>query len=115
MITELRVAGLIVRLAFLVTLPKTAVIVALVDDGTGDVAILKVALKPPAGTVTEAGTVADEELEFKMTDAPPVGAAPVRVIVPSELAPPVTAVGFKLREPAIAGVTVRVAVFVVPL
>jgi len=53
---------------------------------------LKVAVVFPAGTVTVAGGVADSLELDRLTTAPPIGAAPVRVTVPvTELAtPPVT-------------------------
>ena len=59
---------------------------ALVDTG-------KVAVVAPAGTVMLSGTVAAAELEVKLIAAPPGGALPVRVMVPTELAPPLTVLG----------------------
>lgn len=47
----------------------------------------------PASTVTVAGTWATALLVESATTAPPVGAGPVRVTVPVEVAPPVTELG----------------------
>lgn len=63
-------------------------IVAEVVEETAVVVTVKVAEEEPAGTVTEPCTVADEELDESVTVLPPVGAAPLRVTVPVELAPP---------------------------
>ena len=49
---------------------------------TDDVVIVKFALKALAGTVTLAGTWADESLLPRVTDTPPAGAGPLRVTVP---------------------------------
>ena len=55
---------------------------------------MNVAEVAPAGTVTLAGTVAAAVLPLvRVTDAPPVGAAPVKRTVPVELFPPTTLVG----------------------
>src|ERR1700736_409179 len=53
-------------------------------------------------------------LIFTETTAPDGGAAPLSVKVPVEDAPPVTVLGFKVREVREGGFTVKVAVFVVP-
>jgi len=74
------------------------------------VVTVKVALVAPAATVTVAGTVAAVRPEVRLTESPPVGAAPVRVTVPVELVPPVTEVGFKLTVESTGALTVRVAV-----
>ena len=59
--------------------------------------MLKVALVGPRVTMTLAGTCAAEVLRSAMlTSAPPAGAAPFKVTVPVELAPPTTVPG--LRE-----------------
>ena len=90
-------------------------IVAVVTALTGVVLTVNVTEVEPAGTVTEAGTVALVELEDRLTTVPPVPAAPFRVTVPVELVPPVTVVGDSEIELRTAGVIVRVAVLLVPL
>jgi hypothetical protein len=74
---------------------------------------VKVALVLPAGTVTLDGTVATEVLLLESeTTTPPEGAPELRVTVPVELFPPLTLVGFKVREERVTlegGVMVRVA------
>ena len=62
------------------------------------VLIVKVALVCPATTVTFAGTVAAALLLDSATTVPPVGAAAVRVTVPVELAPPITALGLSASD-----------------
>lgn len=49
---------------------------------TGIVAIVNVALVLPPGTVTLAGSLADDELSLSDTTAPPAGAGPLNVTVP---------------------------------
>ena len=75
---------------------------------TGVVDTVKLAVTFPAGTVTEAGTVALAELLAKLMMVPDVPAGPVRVIVPVELAPPSTEGGFKVKMLRLAGVMVSV-------
>ena len=61
------------------------------------VLIMKVADVAPSGTETVAGTVAFlVSLLRSVTDNPPAGAAPLKVIVPIELAGAVTVVGLRL-------------------
>ncbi len=84
---------------------------------TDTVVAVNVALMLPAGTVTDAGTVTEDELSQTVTTAPPVGAGPVSVTVPCEELPPFTLVGFMLSAFSLtvtAGVTVSVAVRVTP-
>jgi len=65
------------------TVPQTAVIFGLEVTATGLVAITNVALEDPAGTVTEAGTVATELVsDVKFIFAPPLGAVAFNVTVP---------------------------------
>jgi hypothetical protein len=73
-----------------------------------------------------AGTVAEVELLFSVTNAPPTGAPLLNVTVPCEVLPPVTLVGFTVTDDRLAGggggggggnvggCTVSVAVRVVP-
>lgn len=75
---------------------------------TALVVTVKVLLLDPAGIVTEDGTCAAEVLLLLSETAAPVGgAAPFRVNVPVEAAPPVTALGFRVRDVKDATVTVR--------
>jgi hypothetical protein len=116
LVTEDNAAGLTVRVAVALT-PRVAVIIDVVGDGTPKVVTVNVREVLPAGTVTLAGTVAAAVLLLeRVTTAPPVGAALLRVTVPLELFPPTTVVGLRETEDTVtAGVTVRVAVRVVPV
>lgn len=70
-----------------------------VVESTGKVVTVKVALVAPAGTVTVAGTVAAPgRFAPRLTVTPPAGAPPDRVTVPVVEAPPVTLVGFTVKE-----------------
>src|SRR5712664_2917296 len=82
-----------------------------VDVATALVVRLKLALVPPAGTVTLEGTVAAGSLLESVTCAPPAGAGPFSVTVPAEGLPPVTLAGLRASEETIKaeGVTVSVA------
>ena len=76
---------------------------------TAPVATWNVAEVWPAATTTETGTVALLELVDRLTVAPPGPAAPERFTVPVDALPPMTELGFNVRETRTAGVTVRVA------
>jgi hypothetical protein len=70
----------------------------------------------PAGTVTEAGTVALGLLLESVTKAPPAGADPfILTVFPAVEPPPTTDVGAKVTPETRSGVTLRVAVLVTPL
>lgn len=73
---------------------------------------VNVAVVELAATVTEAGTVAADVLLLERdTTAPPVGAGPLSVTVPVELAlPPTTVVGDRLTDCATGGLMVSEAV-----
>ena len=77
-----------------------------------------VALVAPAATVTLDETVADMLLLERLTMAPPLGAAPLRVTVPVEGDPPVTVLGLSVIEVSVGldeeGITVREAVMLAP-
>jgi hypothetical protein len=108
-------AAFTVSIALRLAPPPVAVIVALPEP---DVVTLNEALVAPAGTVTDAGTVAVAvELESD-TASPPVGAAPESVTVPVELTPEVTADGLRVSAvalgPAATGSRVSVADNVTP-
>jgi hypothetical protein len=90
-----------------------AVTVAVTWLVTEEVVAVKVVEVAPAGTVTLAGTCTAELLLDRLTAAPPLGAAPLRVTVPVEEVPPVTVAGLKLSAPTVGrggGFTVSVAV-----
>jgi hypothetical protein len=73
----------------------------------------------PAATVTLDGTTATDGFELaSVTTAPPGGAGPESVTVPVALEPPVTEDGVSVSDERVGGgggVTVSVAVLVVPL
>jgi hypothetical protein len=71
----------------------------------------------PAGTVTEAGTVAMAALLLdNVTTAPIAGAAAFSVTLFAVVeTPPVTVVGFRVRELSATGFTVSVSVLLTPL
>ncbi len=86
-------------------------IVAGVVEETVVVETVKVALSEPAGTVTDAGTVALGLLLASVTTAPPAGAPAVNVTLPVEATPPTTLEGVSVKEPKpVPDVTVRTAV-----
>ena len=87
-----------------------------VELATGFVVIVNVALVLPAGIVTSAGTlIADGVSLLNDIVTPPIGAAPLNVIVPWEVDPPMTLVGLIVSKLNTGGVTVSAAVFVTPL
>lgn len=84
-----------------------------VVKATERVVMVKVPVVLPAATVTKAGTVADGSLLDRVTEAPPAGAAAVKVTVPVEDTPLATLTGLSATEESAAaetGVTVRAAV-----
>jgi len=103
-----------VSLAVLVVVPYVPEIVAELPC-TGLVVTVNVTLLLPAGIVAEEGTCATLVLLlFSETSAPAGGAAPFRVKVPVEEAPPVTVLGFRVSAINAAGFTVKFVVFVTP-
>jgi hypothetical protein len=77
---------------------------------TVDEVTVKVTVVAPAGTVTDVGTPATVELELKVTTAPPIGAGPLRVIVPVELVPPTNELGDTLTDDSLAAAISKVLV-----
>jgi hypothetical protein len=79
------------------------------------VVTVKVPLLAPAGTVTLAGTVAEEgRLLARVTTEPPAGAGPERSTVPVDGLPPTTVLGASVTDEGVGdGRTVRVAVSVI--
>src|SRR5436853_7563326 len=78
--------------------------VTAVDATTAVVVTVKLALLPPAGTVTLDGRAAMLGLPLdRETTAPPLGDGPLRVTVPVEdCVPPVTLVGFSVSDDRVA-------------
>ncbi len=109
-----RFAGLMVSVAVLTEPSAVAVIVAEVEVDTATVVTVNVVLVAPAAIVTEAGTVALELLELKLTVTPPDPAALGRLTVPVEEFPPATVVGLRVSPERPAVLIVRVAVWDVP-
>ena len=88
-----------VSVALWLTAAYPAEMTTFVGTLTAVVATVNVALLAPAGMVTLAGTVAIVVLLLaSVTTLPPVGAAPVSVTVPWDVLPPITLVGFSVRE-----------------
>jgi hypothetical protein len=75
---------------------------AAVEDATGVVPMLKLAVVAPCGTVTDGGTVADALLLDKFITTL-LAAAPVSVTVPVDEFPPITLVGLTVIEESAAG------------
>ncbi len=88
--------------------------VAVVDLSTRVVVIVNVAPVLPLAIVMLAGSLAAGELSLNDTTAPPLGAGPLSVTVPWEVAPPVALAGFTVSVLSTGGFTVRVAVLVTP-
>jgi hypothetical protein len=101
---------LIVNVAVFVTEPFLTVIVAVVEDLTEVVLTVKVTVVLPEAIVTEPGTVASFELLERVTTTPEEGAGPVRVTVPVDELPPVTAEGLRVTEVKTGASIVRAAV-----
>jgi hypothetical protein len=99
--SPLTVGGFMVRFAEDELLPDVALIAATVLAATGIVAISKVAVVLPEGTVMDALTVADDFEEDKSTTKPAVPAALVMVTVPTALPPPTTLAGDKETLPTV--------------
>lgn len=89
-----------VRLALRLTLPKLALIETTVVALTCDVPTVKRTVDCPAGTVTEAGTVAFDELHVKPIVIPPAGAGPRTETVPIVEDPPDTVLGLISTPPS---------------
>lgn len=77
---------------------------------TAVVVTVKLAEVLPAAIVTDGGTDAKELPLEIATVVPPLTAGRVRVTVPVEGFPPMTAVGLSVSEANVAGFTVSVAV-----
>jgi hypothetical protein len=91
------------------------VIVTLVDNTTGSVLTVKVAVVHAAGMVTLDGTIAAELLLDRNTTIPPAGAGPSSVTVPVEEPPPVTPDGLNVSDISVGGTMTIDADWVTPL
>ena len=88
-----------------------------VEATTALVVTAKVTLAVPAGMVTLDGTVATLELLLESETTAPLGAGPLRLIVPVEdCEPPITLVGFNVSDERVTagGVTVSDADLLAP-
>lgn len=84
-------------------------------EDTELVVTVKVAEVAFAATVTFGGTCAAAVLLLNSTTtAPTLGAGPVSVTVPTEVAPAGTELGFRVTELTTGGVTVKLVVCVAP-
>lgn len=106
--------GNTVRVAVTELLPIVAVMSAAVDFATFTVEIVKVAAEAPLETVTVDGAIALKSLDERLTTVPPGGAAPLRVMVPVLVSPPITEVGASVKVAGPGGVIVNVPVADVP-
>jgi hypothetical protein len=77
--------------------PSVAEIVTVSAVTSALVAMLNVAVVLPARTVTDAGSVTSDALELSEMTAPPVGAIPVSVTVPTEGEPPMSELGARVN------------------
>ena len=94
--------------------PRVPVIVAVVLEPTGKVAMPNVAVVCPPATSTLAGTAAAASSLPSATAIPPAGAGPLSVTVPVLETPPVTVVGSIDSAMACGGCIVSVAVLEPP-
>jgi len=95
--------------------PYVAVMVTVRLKETVLVVTVKLAVVPPAGTTTEAGTVATLVLLLdNETVAPPLGAGPESVTVAVDGLPPRTDVGLSETADGVGREMVKVPVFVAP-
>lgn len=103
--------GTTVRSASFFTPPPVAVIPTVVVVGIAKVVIGKLALFAPAGTSTDAGTLAIAGIPLARAICVSLGTGPVNVTVPVEPEPAVTDAGCKVSaDGAWGGVGVRVIV-----
>jgi len=112
--TDATVGAVTARVVVAECVPKlvvVAVIVSLSFAATATVVTVNVVLLEPAGTVTDAGTVAFLLLDVRATgSAPPVETAPTSVTVPVEELPPATDVGVTDTADTNGGHTVALTV-----
>jgi hypothetical protein len=107
-VSPTNVSGCIAKVAVIVAPPSLAEIVEFVLDETVNVVTVNVAELEPADTVTLAGVAALKLVELRLTNAPPVGAGPVRDTVPVDEDPPVTELGERDTEASAGGLIVSI-------
>jgi hypothetical protein len=106
---------LTVRIAVAVAPPAVPEMVAVEVAATVPAVTVNVAVVAPAVTVTLAGTVATAVLLLlRVTRRPPLGAGPLSVTVPTDVAPLVTMAGLSASALTAGAVTVSVADLVTP-
>jgi hypothetical protein len=102
--------ALTVRVALLVA-TKVPEMVTVVNKFTAEVVTVKLALNCPAGTVTEPGTLATDELLLESaTTTPPLAAGWPKVTVPWTGFPPVTFAVLRVKEVKVWAVVVAATV-----
>lgn len=101
---DAKMAGSIPSVVDCVSFPKVAVTVTEWPVVTETVGTENVMEDNPAGTLTQAGTLAYVELLIeRLTRIPPDGAGPFRVTVPVAVVPPATELGEKLMPISAVG------------
>ena len=100
-LTPANSGALTVRVTLWDEVPSDAVIVAVVVVDTDAVLARNVADFAPAATVTDPGKDTLALLEFSAIGIPPLGAAPLIVMVPVAEAPPSSVVGVIVRWPRV--------------
>lgn len=113
-VSDVRVAAVMLSIAFAEELPKVAVRVADVVAETAFVETMNVAEVAPPATETVAGTVALVVLDARDTAIPALGAGLLIVTVPVALEPPRTDVGATVSDVTVGAVIVKAALAVVP-
>ena len=114
--TETSVGALIVKFAVLEAPPaRVPVMVAITLALTAVVLTVNSTAVWPAGTVTDAGSVAAVLFDDKVTTVPPTGATTAICTNPLLDVPPIRLFGLRFIDSACAAFTPRVAVTVWPL
>jgi hypothetical protein len=102
------------RVALAALPPDVAVIVEVTGLDPAAVLTVKTAAVAPGETTIEVGSVAEAELEVRLTTKPPEPAGLLRMTVPVENPPAITMEGVRLRLIGAWGLTASDAVAVVP-
>ena len=110
-VTLVSTGGFTVNPAIMAALPAAeAVMFTFPPDAVGNVLTLNVPLDCPAAITNVAGTVARVvSLLTTLIVDPPAGAGPLRITMPRDPVPPVTAPGLNVRATIEGGTTVRLA------
>lgn len=107
---EERASGPTVRFALNVAEPRVAEMLVVALALSAWPVAVNVAVEDPAGTVTVPGTVATDVLELaRVTVVPPVGATPLNVTVPVDVASERIEVGLRETPVRAGALTVSVA------